>query len=98
LTESGSRAAVDDKEELMKRARKAPDVPLKRLRLSDLFREPSDPRGRRLVTLKVPYDVLVRVHELASRLGVTKSAAIVALLNEGLHAAHNRGLGRRARE
>ena len=77
----------------MKRARKAPDVPLTQLRLADLVRDPPNPADRRLVNLKVPADVLVRVHQLARRLGVTKTAAIIALLNEGLQEAHKRGVG-----
>lgn len=80
----------------MKRARKAPDVPLTQLRLSDLVRTPARPADRRLVNLKVPADILTRVHQLARRLGVTKTAAIVALLNEGLESAHQRGVGRSA--
>ena len=78
----------------MKRARKAPDVPLTQLRLADLVREPPNPAERRLVNLKVPADVLLRVHQLARKLGVTKTAAIIALLNEGLQEAHKRGVGR----
>lgn len=77
----------------MRRARKAPDVPLPLLRLADLVREPSDPTERRLVNLKVPADILLRVHQLAHQLGVTKAATMTALLNEGLHAARARGLG-----
>jgi hypothetical protein len=77
----------------MKRARKAPDIPLTQLRLSDLIREPANPADRRLVNLKVPADILLRVHQLARKLGVTKTAAIIALLNEGLQAAHKRGVG-----
>lgn len=77
----------------MKRPRKAPDVPLTRLRLSDLMQDPVDPAGRKLVNLKVPTDLLVRVHALARRLRVTKGAAIIALLNEGLQAAQRRGVG-----
>ena len=77
----------------MKRARKAPDVPLTELRLSHLIGAPTDPAGRRLVNLKVPADLLGRVHRVAARLGVTKSAAIVALLNEGLDRAQARGVG-----
>ena len=80
----------------MKRARKAPDVPLTQLRLSDLVGAPTNPAARRLVNLKVPADLLARVHQLARRLGVTKTAAIVALLNEGLETAHQRGVGRHA--
>jgi hypothetical protein len=76
----------------MKRARKAPDIPLTQLRLADLCRDADDAAERRLVNLKVPADVLLRVHEIARRLGVSKTAAIVALLNEGLQAAHKRGL------
>ena len=77
----------------MKRARKAPDVPLTQLRLSDLVQEPPSPAERRLVNLKVPADILQRVHVLAKRLRVTKTAAIIALLNEGLQEAHKRGVG-----
>ncbi len=80
----------------MKRARKAPDVPLTQLRLADLVREPPNPAERRLVNLKVPADVLLRVHQLARKLGVTKTAAIIALLNEGLQEANKRGVGRGA--
>ena len=77
----------------MKRARKAPDIPLTQLRLVDLIREPPNPADRRLVNLKVPADVLLRVHQLAHKLRVTKTAAIVALLNEGLQEAYKRGVG-----
>jgi hypothetical protein len=80
----------------MKRARKAPDVPLSQLRLADLLRAPMSPADRRLVNLKVPADTLGRVHELAQKLGVTKTAAVIAVLNEGLQAAYRRGLGRKA--
>ena len=78
----------------MKRARKAPDIPLTQLRLSDLVREPANPADRRLVNLKVPADTLLRVHQLARKLGVTKTAAIIALLNEGLQAVHKRAAGK----
>ena len=77
----------------MKRVRKAPDVPLNKLRLSDLCRMPLHPDEIRLVNLKVPVDMLGRVHDLADRLQVTKAAAIVALLNEGLQEAHKLGVG-----
>jgi hypothetical protein len=80
----------------MKRARKAPDIPLTELRLSDLVREPASAADRRLVNLKVPADVLLRVHQLARKLGVTKTAAIIALLNEGLQEAYKRGVGKGA--
>jgi hypothetical protein len=80
----------------MKRARKAPDIPLTELRLADLVREPASPADRRLVNLKVPADVLLRVHQLARKLGVTKTAAIIALLNEGLQEAYKRGVGKGA--
>ncbi len=82
----------------MKRARKAPDVPLTQLRLADLVRQPSDPVDSRLVNLKVPADVLLRVHQLARKLGTTKTATIIALLNEGLQEAYRRGVGRGVRE
>ncbi len=78
----------------MKRARKAPDIPLAQLRLSDLCRDPLHPDRVRLVNLKVPADTLVRVHELAAKLKVTKAATIVALLNEGLQAAQRLRGGR----
>ncbi len=79
----------------MRRARKAPDVALNQLRLSDLFCDPTRPEDHRQVNLKVPADTLRRVHELARLLGVNKTAAIVALLNEGLLVARQRGVGRR---
>jgi hypothetical protein len=79
----------------MKRARKAPDVPLTQLRLTHLVQEPNNAADRRLVNLKVPADLLARVHQLARQLGVTKTAAIIALLNEGLEVAYARGLGER---
>ena len=79
----------------MKRARKAPDIPLTQLRLSDLLRAPTSPADHRLVNLKVPADTLRRVHQLAHKLGVTKTAAVIALLNEGLQAIHRRRLHRR---
>ena len=78
----------------MKRARKAPDIPLTQLRLSDLRRDPPGPGLRRLVNLKVPEDTLVRVRELARKLNVTKAATIVALLNEGIEEAQRLGMGR----
>lgn len=74
----------------MKRARKAPHVPLADLRLNDLYAEPPDPSTTRLVNLKVPANLLTRVHEISRKLGVTKSAAIIALLNEGLAEAEKR--------
>jgi hypothetical protein len=65
---------------------------LTQLRLSDLRR---DAPGRlRLVNLKVPADTLGRVHDLAHKLKVTKAAALVALLNEGIEEAHKLGMGR----
>ena len=77
----------------MKRARKAPDVPLTQLKFKDLVRHEQNAEERRLVNLKVPADILSRVHHLAKKLGVTKTAAIIALLNEGLQEAHRRGVG-----
>jgi hypothetical protein len=79
----------------MRRARKAPDVPLNQLRLADLLRAPISPGDRRVVNLKVPADTLRRVDALARKLGVSKTAAVVAVLNEGLQAARRRGVGRR---
>jgi hypothetical protein len=65
------------------------------LRLNDLYQAPLDPNATRLVNLKVPANLLVRVHEIARKLGVTKSAAIIALLNEGLAEAAKRRPPRR---
>jgi hypothetical protein len=78
----------------MNRARKAPDIPLTQLRLSDLYRDAPGPGRLRLVNLKVPADTLGRVHELARRLKVAKVAALVALLNEGIEEAQRLGMGR----
>jgi hypothetical protein len=78
----------------MKRARKAPDIPLTQLRLSDLRRDPPGPNQLRLVNLKVPADTLSRVHDLAHKLNVTKAAALIALLNEGIEEAQKLGMGR----
>jgi hypothetical protein len=78
----------------MKRARKAPDIPLNQLRLADLLRMPADAADRRMVNLKVPADTLRRVHQLAKSLGVSKTAAVIAVLNEGLQAAYRRGISR----
>lgn len=47
--------------------------------------------------LKVAVDVLLRLYALASRRQVTKSAAVVAILNEGPQAAHRLGVGRDSR-
>ncbi len=77
----------------MKRGRRAPDVPLIQLKFKDLVEHESTALEHRLVNLKVPADILQRVHHLADKLGVTKTAAIIALLNEGLQEAHRRGLG-----
>ena len=77
----------------MKRARKAPNVPLTQLKFKDLVQQDSNQQERKLVNLKVPADVLARVHHLARKLGVTKTSAIIALLNEGLQEAHRRGVG-----
>jgi len=75
----------------MKKARKAPHIPLADLKLVHLYEEPLDPAETRLVNLKVPADLLTRVHRVARQLGVTKTAAIIALLNEGLAEARKRG-------
>ena len=77
----------------MKRARKAPDVPLAILKFKDLVRVDEHMAARRLVNLKIPADILIRVHHLARKLNVTKRAATIALLNEGLAEAHKRGVG-----
>lgn len=74
----------------MKKARKAPHIPLSDLKLSDLYADPFDPADTRLVNLKVPADLLSRVHKIAKQLGVTKSAAIIALINEGLESSASR--------
>jgi len=79
----------------MKRARKAPDIPLTQLRFSDLVNTPVPSNHRQLVNLKVPADMLSRVHALAHHLGAKKTATLIALLNEGLQAAHRRGVGRK---
>lgn len=71
----------------MKKPRKAPHVPLSELRLDDLYAEPLDPADTKLVNLKVPADLLTRVHRIAQEIGASKTDAIVALLNEGLAAA-----------
>jgi len=71
----------------MKKARKAPHIPLSELKLAHLYDAPLDPAATRLVNLKVPADLLGRVHRVAEELGVTKTDAIVALLNEGLDEA-----------
>jgi hypothetical protein len=76
----------------MKRARKAPDIPLTQLRIADLKRVPANLAERRAVNLKVPVDIVRRVQQLAQRLGVTQTAAIIALLNEGLQAAERYGV------
>ena len=77
----------------MKRARKAPDVPLAVLKFKDLVRVDENLPERRMVNLKIPADILVSVHHLARKLNVTKTAAIIALLNEGLAEARKRGVG-----
>jgi hypothetical protein len=77
----------------MKRPRKSPEVPLAQLKFKDLVATDLHSAERRLVNLKVPADILARVHHLARKLGVTKTAAIIALLNEGLQEAHRRGVG-----
>ncbi len=74
----------------MKKARKAPHIPLSDLRLSHLYEDPLDPAQTRLVNLKVPADLLSRVHRVARQIGVTKTSAIIALLNEGLDEARKR--------
>jgi hypothetical protein len=79
----------------MRRARKVPDVPLSELRMEHLLRTPPDAAARRLVNLKVPADLLIRVHRVARQLGVTKTAALIAVLNEGLGEMHKRGLLRK---
>ncbi len=79
----------------MKRARKAPNVPLNQLRLSDLLHTSVHPLGRRVVNLKVPADTLRRVDDLARKLGVSRTAAVEAVLNEGLQVAYRRRVRRR---
>lgn len=68
----------------MPRKRKALAGTLATLKLEDLIREGAIAGSERLVNLKVPADVLRRVHDVANQLGVTKTAAVIALLNEGL--------------
>jgi|GEM_PF-1676591 len=74
----------------MRKRRKALPLSLVNLKFEDLVREGSGAGDKRLVNLKVPADVLDRVHNLADRLGVTKTAAVVALLNEGLDEVRRR--------
>lgn len=81
----------------MKKARKAPHVPLSELRLTHLYEDPLDAADTRLVNLKVPADLLARVHRVARQLGVTKTSAIIALLNEGLAEARKRSSSAPAR-
>lgn len=75
-----------------RRSNKAGAPPLSQLRFEDLLRENRRAREEAVVNLKIPADVLARVHCLADKLGVTKTAAVVALLNEGLEEAARRGI------
>ncbi len=76
----------------MKRARKAPDIPLTKLRFQDLIDGDGRANERRQVNLRVPSDVLDRVHEVADLIGTSKTATIIALLNEGLRSVRKRGV------
>ena len=58
------------------------------LRLDDLVVRGK--RGReetRLMNVKVPANVLMRIDKVASNLGATKTEVVIAILNEGLEAA-----------
>jgi hypothetical protein len=58
------------------------------LRLDDLVARGK--RGReetRLMNVKVPSNVLVRIDKVAASLGATKTEVVIAILNEGLNAA-----------
>ncbi|MFQ5667714.1 MAG: hypothetical protein ACE5I7_14975 [Candidatus Binatia bacterium] len=46
-----------------------------------------------MANLKVPGDLLQRVQRVARQFGVTRTAATIALLGEGLKAAHKLGVG-----
>jgi hypothetical protein len=59
--------------------------------MEHLLRTPPDANARRLVNLKVPAHLLTRVHRVARQLGVTKTAAMIAVLNEGLWEMNKRG-------
>lgn len=74
----------------MPKNRKSLAGTLANLKLEDLLREGATPSSERLVNLKIPADILQRVHDLAEQLGVTKTAAVIALLNEGLEELRRR--------
>jgi len=81
----------------MKRSRKIPEVPLTQLRFTHLLTAAAH-TDHRVAHLKVPADLMLRVHEVADHFGVSATATLIALLNEGLSRARQEGLGeRRAR-
>lgn len=55
------------------------------LRLADL--KARGPVSDRLMNVKIPAHVAEAIAKLASRLNVSKTAVVIALLNEGLNAA-----------
>jgi hypothetical protein len=55
------------------------------LRIADLKNRA--PARSRLMNVKVPLHVIEEIDRLAKGLGATKTAVVVALLNEGLSAA-----------
>ena len=60
------------------------------LRLDDLVVRGR--RGReetRLMNVKVPSNVLVRIDKVAANLGATKTEVVIAILNEGLETAED---------
>jgi type IV secretory pathway component VirB8 len=78
-----------------KRTSKAASLALSEIKFDDLLQQGERMREQRLVNLKVPADVLARVHHLAEQIGVAKTVVIIALLNEGLEEARRRGVGQK---
>ncbi len=76
-----------------KRSTKTATISLTEIKFEDILRQSKRLREQRMVNLKIPADVLARVHHLAEKIGVTKTVAIIALLNEGLEEARRRGIG-----
>jgi hypothetical protein len=74
-----------------KTTRRRPEVAASQLNVATLIRSPQ--MAPDLVNIKVPADALAKVHAIARRLGVTKTAAFIALINEGLQEARRRGIG-----
>lgn len=59
-------------------------MPRADLRLADLHQSAGGPA--KLMNVKVPVDVAVGIERVAGELGCTKTAAVIALMNEGLDA------------